>query len=193
MPSVTAFFVLMRNTQQFFLTSSSQVKALALLLCLTLAGCAHQLDSPEQQQARVNALASQLLELNPAADPAAAQRFAETAVYRSMELREEYGVRLTPWMHNVEVNSGTRPRGLCYHWADDLRDVLRPQATPYWSVYKIKAKPKTPREHNALSVTKIGDDWQNGLVLDAWRHAGVLYVGPVKGDKYPWERPSKKQ
>lgn len=166
---------------------------LTLLTLITLSGCAHKIDTPAEQTQRIAALQQQLLLLNPDANPQAAQRFAETAVTRCVELREEYGVRLTPWMHNVEVNSGTRPRGLCYHWADDLRDVLRPLASPYWSVYKIKAKPKTPREHNALSVTKLGDDWQNGIVLDGWRNAGVLYTGPVKGDKYPWERPSKNQ
>lgn len=168
-------------------------KLLALAAALIISGCAHRVDSEEQQLQRIAHLQQELLQLNPAADPQAAQRFAETAVLRALELRQEYGVRLTPWMHNVEVNSGTRPRGLCYHWADDLRDSVKPLATPYWSVYKIKAKPKTPREHNALSITKIGDDWQNGIVLDGWRHAGVLYVGPVKGDKYPWQRPSKNQ
>lgn len=166
---------------------------LGLSLVLLITGCAHKVDSEAEQAVRIAALQQELLTLNPSADPQAAKRFAETAVTRCIELRDEYGVRLTPWMHNVEVNSGFRPRGLCYHWADDLRDVLRPLASPYWSVYKIKAKPKTPREHNALSVTKFGDDWQNGIVLDGWRYAGVLYVGPVNGDKYPWERPSKNQ
>lgn len=173
--------------------SCTLLRIAGLSLLLVISGCAHKIDSPEQQQQRIEHLRAELLRLNPAADPAAAQRFADTAVYRSLQLRQQYGVRLSPWMHNVEVNSGTRPRGLCYHYADDLRDSLRPIATPYWSVYKIKAKPKTPREHNALSITRIGDTWQNGIVLDGWRNAGILYVGPVQGDKYPWERPSLKQ
>lgn len=162
-------------------------KFLCLLLVLVVAGCAHRPETADEQQARIDGLAQELRRLSPQATPQAARHFATVAVDTSADLREQYGVRFTPWVHNMEVNSGTRPRGLCYHYAKDLAQVLAPIAAPYWEVQFIHAKPKKPLEHNAIVVTAPGATWDSGIVLDGWRNAGVLYFGKVPGDKYPWQ------
>jgi hypothetical protein len=42
-------------------------------------------------------------------------------------------------------------------------------------------------EHNSVVVTAKGQPFQQGLVLDAWRHSGRLHWTPVIADRYPWE------
>lgn len=163
---------------------------LVLLACL-LAGCAHQPESPLAQQARIERLSAALQGLSPAVTASEADGFARVAVERAAGLREDYGVRLTPWMHNVEVNSGTRSRGLCFHYARDLAAALEPLPAPHLQIHRIQANRNGLTEHNALAITARGAAWDSGLVLDAWRHAGVLYFGPVRGDRYPWQ-PRKK-
>lgn len=158
-----------------------------LLLVLLLTGCAHRPDSVEQQQARIAALAQQLQTQAPQAPPHRARQLARVAVTTADNLREQYGVRLTPWLHNVEVNSGTRSRGLCFHYARDLAAALKPVMGPDWELHYVQAHPKSIFEHNAIVITAPGKPWTNGIVLDGWRNAGVLYFGPVSDDQYPWQ------
>ena len=158
-----------------------------LLLLLLVTACAHRPDSADEQQQRITELSSALQQLSPQAPAANANRIASAAVQRAASLREQYGVRLAPWLHNVEVNAGTRPRGLCFHYARDLSSTVKPLAAPYWDVHFVQAKPKEILEHNAIVVTARGAPWDSGIVLDGWRHAGVLYFGPVTADKYPWQ------
>lgn len=177
-----------------FKTMNKTARSLScLLLALLLCSCAHRPETQGEQQVRVEKLAGELQQLSPQANPQQAEQFAQVAVNTAVELRKQYGVRLTPWLHNIEVNSGTRPRGLCFHYARDLAKVLQPLAAPYWQVQFVQAKPKEPLEHNAIVVTAPGAAWDSGIVLDAWRHAGVLYFGAVRDDKYPWQPRQKRR
>lgn len=157
------------------------------LFCVFLCGCAHRVETHTEKEQRIQALAIELRQLAPNSTPQAAQQLAETAVNRAEQLRTEYGVTLAPWLHNIEVNSGIKPRGLCFHYAKDLAVAVQPQLSPYWQMYRVQARPKQLLEHNAIVITRKGDDWKNGIVLDAWRNAGVLYFGDVMADKYPWQ------
>jgi hypothetical protein len=42
-------------------------------------------------------------------------------------------------------------------------------------------------EHNTVVVTAVGQPFQSGVVLDAWRNAGRLRWAPVRMDHYPWQ------
>jgi hypothetical protein len=152
-----------------------------------LPACATRPETGAQQQARIERLSTALQTMAPDSNPAAARHFADIAVTTSAQLRQQYRVQLTPWMHNAEVNAGIKSRGLCFHYARDLGAALQPLAAPYWDLHVVQAKPKTILEHNALVVTAKGAGWQSGIVLDGWRDAGVLYIGPVMQDKYPWQ------
>lgn len=162
-----------------------------LLLCVLLCGCAYQRDSELQQLERINTLAAELQALSPSSDPRKAEHFSNVAVTTAANLREQYRVEMAPWIHNMEVNAGQKPRGLCFHYAKDMAAALQPLAAPDWQLYFVHAKPKEILEHNAVVVTAKGKPWQSGIVLDGWRHSGVLYFGPVMKDKYPWQLKSK--
>jgi hypothetical protein len=94
-------------------------------------------------------------------------------------------VRPAIW-HNVLVNSGVRKRGLCYQWSDDLSAKLDSLHLNNLQVRRGVARLETRREHSSVVLTAPGQAFDQGIVLDAWRHSGRLYWGPVKADKYPW-------
>jgi hypothetical protein len=45
----------------------------------------------------------------------------------------------------------------------------------------------TLREHNGIVVTAKGQRFEEGIVLDPWRHCGVLAWARVSQDHYPWK------
>jgi hypothetical protein len=95
---------------------------LALLAAVVLMACGAP---QEKAPADVAGLAQALISLDPAVDPAEAARAAEISYNHSLVLRRDYHVTDSALMHNAKVNQGLRPRGLCWHWADDLQTRLR--------------------------------------------------------------------
>ena len=88
--------------------------------------------------------------------------------------------------HNVLVNLGLRKRGLCFQWADDLSAKLESLELRTLHVRRGAARLETRREHSSVVLTAPGQAFDQGIVLDAWRHSGRLYWCGVKEDKYPW-------
>jgi hypothetical protein len=158
-----------------------------IFISFLLAACATAPESASQKASRVTDLTYALQQLSPHVQPQEAQRFAEVAVNTAAQLREQYDVSLTPWLHNVEVYWGSKQRGYCYQYAKDLYAALIKVPAPNLQLHFIRAHDGEAFEHNALTVTLKGEPWNNGLVLDAWREAGVLVFVPVKDDTYPWK------
>ena len=163
------------------------MKIFVFLIGCLLSGCAHQPDNSVEQQTRIATLATVLRTLSPDASGQEARNFASVAINTAANLREQYQVSAAPWIHNIEVNSGIKPRGLCFHYANDLAIKLKPLTSPHWQLYLVQAKPKQLLEHNAIVIAGTGKPWQSGIVLDGWRDSGVLYFAPVMQDKYPWQ------
>lgn len=111
---------------------------------------------------------------------------AETACAYSLELAREYRVVRPAIWHNVLVNWGVRKRGLCFQWADDLSARLESLHLRTLSVRRGVARLETRREHSSVVLAAPGQAFDQGIVLDAWRHSGRLYWSGVKEDKYPW-------
>ena len=149
---------------------------------MLLSGCA----TPRTPGAPPDDLAAQLRGLSPAVDPQEASLTAETACAYSLELAREYHVVRPPVLHNVLVNWGLKKRGLCFQWADDLSAKLNSLRLRTLQVRRGVARLDTRREHNSVVLTACGQPFDQGIVLDAWRHSGRLYWCPVKSDKYPW-------
>lgn len=158
-----------------------------LIFTLLSNGCAHRTEDFSEKTQRTNNLSAILQQLAPNSTPQAAQHLAQVAVNTASQLRENYDVTLAPWLHNIEVNSGIKQRGLCYQYAKDLAAAVQPALAPYWQMYRVQARPKQLLEHNAIVIVGNGQPWQSGIVLDAWRNAGVLYFGTVTKDQYPWQ------
>jgi hypothetical protein len=165
-----------------------------LLLCCVLfsalAGCsspaARRLSDSERQQA-ISALTRDLLALGPSADSREARTFAEAAVDEANALGIQYRAVRPSWFHNVLVNTKVKRQGLCYHWANDLSQKLVNLPIQSFELHFAVARIGTLREHNAIVVTLRGQPFAEGLVLDAWRHSGVLAWSHVVTDKYPWQ------
>ena len=111
---------------------------------------------------------------------------AETACAYSLELARQYRVVRPAIWHNVLVNLGLRERGLCFQWADDLSGKLESLHLRTLKVRRGVARLETRREHSSVVLTAPGQAFNQGIVLDAWRHSGRLYWCGVKEDKYPW-------
>src|SRR5512137_3025286 len=152
------------------------------LCVLVLAGCA----SPRPTGSPSSNLAQRLDALSPTVAPAEATLAAETACSYSVELAKEYRVVRPAILHNVLVNLGLRKRGLCFQWADDLSAKLQSLQLHTLQLHRGVARLETRREHSSVVLTAPGQLFDQGIVLDAWRHSGRLYWGTVWEDKYPW-------
>ncbi len=94
-----------------------------------------------------------------------------------------------PLIHNMKVNAGLRPRGLCKDWADDLQARLAREGFRSVDWHRAIANHDNIRiEHSTLIVSARGAPMDAGIVLDPWRLGrGRLYYVPVREDpKYDW-------
>ena len=135
----------------------------------------------------VASLRDDLAALSPKVRAGEAERVASRAYETSQRLARDYGIKGPPQFHNFLVNAGLKERGLCHHWARDLMQQLRALKLTTLDLHWGGARAGTLREHNAVIVTAKGQPFQSGIVLDAWRHSGRLFSGPVAADRYPWK------
>ena len=142
-----------------------------------------------ERTAKVDALARMIATLGPKVDPAEAQRVAFIAVEEPLEWAQIWQVTDPPLIHNMKVNSGRRPRGLCKDWADDLETRMRSEAFGTLSWHRAIANHDNLRiEHSTLIVSALGAGMYDGIVLDPWRQGGGrLFFEYVRNDKkYRW-------
>jgi hypothetical protein len=149
-------------------------------LCLLLmAGCA----SYRQPVISSAGLAERLRGLGPSVDREEAALTAETACVYSLELARQYrAVRPALW-NNMLINTGLRQRGLCFEYADDLSAKLESLHLRTLVVRRGVAYSNTWFESNCLVLTAPGQPFDQGIVLDAWRHEGRLHWCGVNEDK----------
>jgi len=155
-----------------------------IVLGLLLSACSNIPKTSGDDAAR---LAVAIGTLSPVVDPVEARRAAEMMTKESLHLAEQYEVVQPAWLHNVLVNSGVRERGLCYHWVNDLLSVLNEESFRSLVFYRGGANLGTYQEHNTIVVTAYGDQFENGLVVDAWRYQGKLFWIRVRGDELRWQ------
>lgn len=106
-----------------------------------------------------------------------------------LQLAVEYQVEDRPIIHNMKVNQGLKPRGLCYQWADDLETRLSAETFQTLKLQRAIANSESALriEHSTVIVTAPGDSIYEGIVLDPWRNGGVLFWDKVRDDtRYPW-------
>ncbi len=137
---------------------------------------------------RPEELAQALRLLAPTVEATEADRAATCAYAAARELAREYRVVRPAILHNMLVNMGVRDRGLCYHWADDLEARLRALDLKSLELHRGVAGLGTYREHSSVVLTAVGQPFEEGIVLDAWRRGGKLFWLGVKKDRYQWIR-----
>jgi hypothetical protein len=145
----------------------------------------------ETERAATAALQNDLMALNGYADVEEATRVAESVMYHSARLAEDYKLVRPAAFHNVLVRIGLKDRGLCHHWTTDLMKQLQElQLKTYQLYWGVAYRGSELREHNSVVIAARGDSFENGMVLDPWRYSGVLFWDRVENDRYPWkERP----
>lgn len=166
---------------------------------LALAGCAapRMESAPERAfaevpgapTAKIAALERAVLALGPEVDPDEAAAVAWIAVRAPLVWAERWDAVDPPLIHNIQVNTGRKPRGLCKDWADDLESRLKREGLQSLSLHRAIANADNLRiEHSTVIVSTRGAPMDRGLVLDPWRLGqGRLWFGPVASDpKYHW-------
>jgi len=137
---------------------------------------------------RVRALSDEFLRMDPSVSQADADRVARTAVYYSEQLADSFDQVQWVELQNVLVNLGLRPGGLCFQYAENMLAELRSQPITTLEFQRgIAWKGKLFDEHNCVVVTAVGQSFEKGIVIDAWRNAGHVRWAPVSMDHYPWQ------
>lgn len=175
------------------------------LLALTLAACA---PAPEEvdrlgvpavptfeavedlpRPAQVAGLRDAILALGPGIDPEEAARAAQVVYDYTDVLVREYEIVDPPLIHNAKVNAGLKPRGLCWHWAEDIERRLLAENFQTLDIHRAIANADRAFriDHSTAIVSRKGDDMYQGIVLDPWRTGGELVWVRTTADKYPWE------
>lgn len=163
-------------------------KAIAIVVAMCLAtACSAPLR--EVERARVDELATAIQSLSPDVSPVEASRAAKISYGYPLTLAEQYEITDPPLIHNTKVNMGLRPRGLCWHWANDLHSRLAQERFETLQLHRGIANFDKPLrlEHSTLIISAKGESMFKGIVLDPWREGGPLVWVPTLNDPdYAW-------
>lgn len=166
--------------------------AVTILLFL-LGGCAGKTPQlelpPDVAQQRIRELNLAILALGDDVDAGEAQRAARIAIDYSRQLAREYEITDSALVHNIKVNLGIKPRGLCIHWTSDLMVRMKQEGfyslDLHWAIANYENAFRL--EHSTVIISARGDSLQQGVILDPWRNSGDLYWAPVLQDPgYLW-------
>lgn len=160
--------------------------ALSVLAIVALGACSAPPPSGDQQ---VQKLAVQIRSLGPDIDPEEAERAARIAYDYTAQLAQEYQITDPPLIHNAKVNKGLRPRGLCWHWAEDIERRLRQEEFQTLALHRAIANADNPFriDHSTAIISRRGETMYDGVILDPWRFGGVLFWSPTLADtRYEW-------
>ena len=166
------------------------VLALAFLLVQGCATSHPQVDLPPMvEQQRIAELTLAIRSLSDDIDPHEASLAARIALEYTRQLAQEYEISSSPITHNILVNVGAKPRGLCVDWTSDLLARLQQERfyslQLHWGIANYATAFRI--EHSTVIISARGDTLNQGLVLDPWRQGGRLFWAPTLQDPaYRW-------
>ena len=128
------------------------------------------------------ALTASLVKLSPSVSPDEARRVAFTAYTTGRQLAVEWRMVWPPTVQSFLINIGARKAGHCFQYANELLLRLDALKLRTLELHWAECAPGEFDEHNVIAVTARGQPFEQGIVLDNWRHSGRLVWGPVKGD-----------
>ncbi len=144
---------------------------------------------PMATRAEIAELEQGILDLGPGVDPEEARRAARISFEYTYQLAQEYQITDPPLIHNMKVNAGLRPRGLCWQWATDIEARLKQENFKTLQLYRAiaNADSKIRIDHSTAIISRRGDTMYQGLVIDPWRYGGVLFWSPLLEDtRFKW-------
>ena len=144
---------------------------------------------PFIEQQRIDELQQAILSLGEDIDRDEARRAATIAIEYPLELAQAYEITDSPLMHNMLVNLGIKPRGLCIDWTWDLITRLREERFRslelHWGIANYGRMFLI--EHSTAIISARGQTLRQGLVLDPWRNGGNLFWSKTDEDpSYQW-------
>lgn len=163
---------------------------IGMALALSACGASGPIGPEIASDQQITQLAKGLSALGPDVDPEEAERAARIAYQHTYELAQRYRITDAPLVHNTKVNMGLKPRGLCYHWADDMEAQLRQEGFRTLQLHRAIANSDNPFriEHSTVIVSRRGDGMFDGMVLDPWRKGGRLtWVLTATDPDYRWK------
>ena len=140
-------------------------------------------------EADISALSKSIEALGPSVDPLEARRAAEIAYAYTAQLAVEYEIEDSPLVHNTKVNMGVKPRGLCWHWAEDMENRLDAEGFETIAVERAIANAFNDWliDHSTAIIVAKGDGFEDGIVIDPWRYGGHLFWDETLEDtRYNW-------
>ncbi|GGE40870.1 hypothetical protein [Actibacterium pelagium] len=167
------------------------LRVFAMVAVVGLAGCKSLPPGgpPAASKAQIEALATAIVQMNPEVDPIEAATAARLAYDYPLHLAKEYELEDPPLVHNMKVNRGTKPRGLCYQWADDMQARLAREEFETLRLHRAIANSENPIliDHSTVIISSKSEGLFEGIILDPWRNSGVLFWSEVLEDKrYDW-------
>jgi len=137
----------------------------------------------------IERLQATILDMRPDIDPEEAGRAASIAFGYTRDLAIQYQITDPPLVHNTKVNMGLKPRGLCWHWAEDMERRLDAEGFETLEMHRAIAEGRGFRiDHSTAIISAKGDGYADGVVLDPWREGGRLFFASVAEDtRYMWE------
>ena len=156
-----------------------------------LAGCTSTPGAflPPVDEAEIAELAAAFQALDPSVRADEAQRAAEIAIRYPRELVVAYRVTDPPIVHNMKVNMGLRPRGLCYQWADDLQARMEEENFRSLRLHRAIANADSGLrlDHSTLIISARDGEMEEGYIVDPWRYGGRTYWAPLlEDDDFDW-------
>lgn len=164
-------------------------RVIALFALLLLAACGFTGGPKPAEPQDVAKLAAEISGLGSYVDPEEAARAARIAYSYTYTLAQEYQITDPPLIHNTKVNMGLKPRGLCWHWAEDMERRLEAENFVTLDLHRAIANADNPYriDHSTAIISAAGARWNDGIVLDPWRRGGRLFWSRVElDDKYNW-------
>ena len=166
------------------------VAFLSLVVLMALAGCSTPPEgSASGSPDSVAKLTRAITDLGPGVDPEEAARAAAIAYSYTRQLAQEYEIVDPPLIHNMKVNAGVKPRGLCWHWAEDMQNRLLAEGFETLDIHRAIANADNPFliDHSTALISADGDTMFEAIVLDPWRYGGVLFWSPtLEDERYTW-------
>jgi len=168
-------------TRRFFLLALS---ASGLAACAAPGTYGPTRATPQDQEALTQAFRV----MGPGVSPEEAYRAARVTYAEVWRLAQEYEIEDPPLRHNSKVNFGLKPRGLCYHWADDLEKRLKQEQFQTLQLHRAVANwDNILLEHSTVILSARGQSLEEGIVLDPWRQGGTLFWAYTRNDlRYRW-------
>jgi hypothetical protein len=134
------------------------------------------------------ALTAGLVQLSPSVSPDEARRVAFTAYTTGRQLAAEWRMVWPATMQSFLIHIGARKAGHCFQYANELLLRLDALKLRTLELHWAECNPRAFDEHNVIAVTARGQPFDQGILLDNWRHSGRLVWGPVKDDPpFRWE------